>query len=94
MLELVHALDILCWNAGFDMFIIGGTLIGQVFYHGFVPWDDDMDVAVHVKDRKRLQHELDVLAKASHFEWSKWPKRPSALFKFFHKGVVTFPNLE
>lgn len=87
MLELLHALDTVCWNAGLDMFIIGGALVGQFFYHGLVPWDDDTDVAMLAEHRQRLAHELDKLAANSDFEWAAW-SQPDAIFKFFHKGSV------
>lgn len=89
MLELLHALDTVCWNAGLDMFIIGGALVGQIFYHGLVPWDDDTDVALHAKHREQLGLELDKLATNSDFQWEKWPKHPDAMFKFFHKGSLS-----
>jgi phosphorylcholine metabolism protein LicD len=37
-----------------DYWCNGGTLLGQVRCGGLVLWDDDVDIAVNLKDRERL----------------------------------------
>lgn len=43
-----------CVNNGIKYYAVGGTMIGAMRHRGFIPWDDDIDVAVPRKDYMKL----------------------------------------
>lgn len=48
--ELLHILDKLFSKHGITYWMDYGTLLGAVRHHGFIPWDDDMDISLPRKD--------------------------------------------
>lgn len=49
-LELFDAFRTICEKHNLQYFLYGGTLLGAVRHGGFIPWDDDIDVAMPKKD--------------------------------------------
>ena len=44
----------ICKKLKVDYVLYGGSLLGQVKYKGFIPWDDDIDVALPRKSYERF----------------------------------------
>lgn len=53
--DILAAVDAVCREAGITYYVDSGTCLGAVRHGGFVPWDDDADVAMPVEDYRRFR---------------------------------------
>lgn len=53
-LHLLYVFDAICKEYNLTYFLGGGTLLGAMRHGGFIPWDDDLDVGMPLKDYKKF----------------------------------------
>lgn len=46
LLEMMKDIDKICQKNDINYFLAGGSCLGAVRHHGFIPWDYDMDIAM------------------------------------------------
>lgn len=74
LLDIYKSVDEICRKHDWKLFLTGGSVLGAVRHHGYIPWDDDMDLALPREDyeefAKIAQKELPDYLKLV------WMKRP------------------
>lgn len=49
-LEILQEIDAICGKLGSRYWAMYGTLLGAIRHEGFIPWDDDLDIAMPRRD--------------------------------------------
>ena len=53
-LDILNEFSRVCAEHNLKWFVHAGTLLGTVRHHGFIPWDDDVDVVMPRRDYEEL----------------------------------------
>ncbi|MCM1368567.1 MAG: LicD family protein [Roseburia sp.] len=80
ILEIFKEIDKICRDNNIKYYAIGGTCIGAVRHQGFIPWDDDLDIAIPIEDYDRF---LDIAEKTL----------PDHLKVYTNKNIRHYTNL-
>lgn len=62
-IKVMLEVDKICRRHGIRWFADNGTLLGAVRHHGFIPWDDDLDICMLRKDYEEFLKYTDELPK-------------------------------
>lgn len=83
MLDLLNHIDDICRGHNIRYTLIDGTLLGAVRHHGYIPWDDDIDISMPREDYDKFREGFDTWNHAPHLELIDYRKDPDVMFPFF-----------
>lgn len=66
-LNILQDIDVICKNNKLNYYLVGGTLLGAIRHKGFIPWDDDIDIAMPRKDLNKLEEILNTEYNTEYF---------------------------
>lgn len=75
--EALAELDLLCKKNEITYFLRGGSTLGAVKYSGFVPWDDDIDIALPREDYLRLIDSMPIFF-GEKFQFVSYQRTPNS----------------
>lgn len=81
LLAVCKKYDLTCW-------VIAGTMLGAVRHKGFIPWDDDIDVALPRKDFQKL-----IEVAPNEFEYPYFLQTPRS-DPYYYSSTIRLRNSE
>ena len=92
-LEALKELKRLCDKHGLKYYLVAGTLLGAVRHRGFIPWDDDVDVAMPRSDYNKLSKIAKKELREGFFYQTERTDKNSPFF-FAKLGVINTPEVK
>ncbi len=91
-LEMLIEFDRVCSELGLRYTLSSGTLLGAVRHGGFIPWDDDIDVAMPREDYERFILETPRMLNDGKYEVEHYSnnKNVRQVFAKFRNNKTTF----
>lgn len=59
-LEIMKNIDAVCKRHNIKYYLCAGTALGAIRHHGFIPWDDDLDIMLPREEYNRLLNALNI----------------------------------
>lgn len=87
IIDLIHQEDLkifkffqkICNENNLKYYAIGGTFLGTIRHKGFIPWDDDMDIAMPRKDYDKF---IEIF-KENNYEFKLYNYKLTPEYKFY-----------
>lgn len=88
-LEIAKEIKRICEQHDIQYFLIDGTLLGAVRHGGFIPWDDDMDIAMLREEYEKFIRIAPKSLKKEYFiqTWDADPYFPYGFAKILKKNT-------
>lgn len=91
LLDIYRHVAAICEAHHLTYMLAGGSCLGAVRHHGFIPWDDDLDLMMPRGDYEQLLHLCEEGALGENYAFA-YPKKvsdaPTMFLKVYMKGTL------
>lgn len=91
LLEMYKDISVLCRGKALTVMLIGGSALGAVRHNGFIPWDDDLDLAMPRCDYNKLIELLEAGALSDNYRYNAPSRKEDSknnYLKIYRKGTT------
>lgn len=91
LLEMYQDIHKVCMDSGLNIILCGGSALGAIRHKGFIPWDDDLDLAMYREDLNKFLELIKEGALGEKYEYcfpSKENDTRNLFVKIFLKGTT------
>lgn len=74
-MEVLAEIDRICAKHDIKYYAYGGTLLGAVRHKGFIPWDDDIDIAMKREDYRKFAEVVEQELPEAWIFWNIYSSR-------------------
>ncbi|NLG03525.1 MAG: LicD family protein [Clostridia bacterium] len=85
-MDLMRYVRTVCEKNGLRYYMCGGTLLGAVRHGGYIPWDDDVDIAMPMPDFKRF---IEIVKEQKEYLSLNIYDYPDDYYNFFMRLINT-----
>ncbi len=85
-LQILEYLKKVCKENELRYYLCGGSLLGAIRHKGYIPWDDDIDVAMPLPDYKKL---IELLRFDNRYQLVSIYNHPDEYYNFFMRMIDT-----
>ncbi len=94
-LEVLNDLDKACSENGIQYFAEWGTLLGAVRHHGFIPWDDDLDICMKRADYEKFLRIYDKIMPSNYtiYNFTTDTENDNLLTRIINNETINFDKI-
>lgn len=94
LLEMLKEIDVICRKYQITYYLIGGSALGAVRHHGFIPWDDDADIVMTRDNWLKFESIIDqeIRPDRKYMTWQRTKDYPAIFARYSNTSTTCIVN--